>query len=299
MSNFHFIAKAAGVEKVFDTNNDKLIVLMMFTKSNVECRRAKDALERIASNTNNNTAVFCVVDVDHLDGTNRYVNNSANMPRFDLYLNGQLLTQRSTSNDREIDELVKYGIQQVMTRSMSGGQNLPGQGIQPMPPQVTQQHLQQIRQTILNNAMQNPMLYQQYMQNPNLLNMHIMQQAQQLQQQLNTQFQMQQQIQQPQVSQLQQMSQMPQMPSNIPGLATLTQSPNTTQVTGFKYNLQELADIFEIFKNMVRLGLINIDAVPSVPPETQPIVQEEIILPNGDKIIKIDDDKYVIERSTN
>ena len=50
---------------------------------------------------------------------------------------------------------------------------------------------------------------------------------------------------------------------------------------------------------MVRLGLINIDAVPSVPPETQPIVQEEIILPNGDKIIKIDDDKYVIERSTN
>ena len=314
-TNFHFLSKASAVEKIFETNNDKLIALMMFTKGNVDCRRAKDAFERISSNTNNNSAVFCVVDVDHLDGTNRYVNNSTSMPRFDLYLNGQLIGQRSIQNDREIDELIKYGLQQLATRSMSNGisglnnnsaqQIQQIQQIQQMPPQVTQQQMQQIRQTIMNNAAQNPALYNQYSQNPNLLNIHAMQYAQQLQQQLNAQYQAQQaqvQAQQSQQSMIAPLNNLNMMnatgsiaqPASLmaPLQSSLQSSPQ------FKYNLQELADIFEIFKNMVKLGLINIDSIPNVPPETQSIVQEEIILPNGDKIIKIDDDKYVIEKNT-
>lgn len=287
MSNFHFLNKAAAIEKIFETNNDKLVVLMMYTKSNVECRRAKDAVERIASNNNNNTAVFCVVDVDHLEGTNRYVNNTSAMPRIDLYLNGQLLNQRSTANDREIDDLIKYGIQQVISRSM-GGQV---QQMQQMPPQVTPQQVNAIRQNILSQAMQNPMLYQQFMSNPNLLNMQVAQQVQTLQQQMAMQFQMQQNA-QANLNPINMTSPLnPLMTSMQP-----MQPVQSTQSTQFKYNIQELADIFEIFKNMVRLGLINVDATPIVPNETQPIVQEEIILPNGDKIIKIDDDKYVIEK---
>ena len=66
MDNLINVTSAVQLHKMIDENRDKLLVLMLFTKNNPECRKAKVSLDKIVGN--HSLARFCIVDMDRFDG---------------------------------------------------------------------------------------------------------------------------------------------------------------------------------------------------------------------------------------
>src|SRR5271170_4166452 len=131
---------------------------MFYTKNNPDCRRAKSAFEKSA--TNHLTTLFCIIDMDKYEGDSRYTANINNMPRFDLYHMGNSIATFSSSNDKEIEMQIQSCERYVMMNLKNNGQSMGSQmNINPV----------QIQQQILNNAMMhNPPLAAQLLQNPQM-----------------------------------------------------------------------------------------------------------------------------------
>lgn len=246
MDNLFTITEANQLQKIFDTAQEKLVILMFFTK-NPMCRSARGMFEKIANN--NTISIFCVVDMEKFEGDHRFVNGINNFPQFDFYHLGAKIASVPGSNAKDLESSVqacqRYVITQGNLKNNSNGINgvngvngvngingvngannmgfnnmsMNGTGFASLNP-VQIQQLQQVQQQILNSAaMQNPMLYQQLIQNPMLLQQYAQKQMG-MQSFMNMpqnnmlpqmQPQMQAQMQQPMQSQLQ-----PQIVSQMP-----------------------------------------------------------------------------------
>lgn len=300
MENFFKITSAQELSKIFELAQEKLVILMFFSKHNPDCKRAYSFFEKSA--TNHNLSLFCVIDMDKFQGESRYVANVNTMPKFECYHLGNSLGSCITSNEKDIENLVRTGEQYIMTqtnmRNNGTGQNaMLGQiPINPM----------QIQQQILNNAqMQNPMYFQQLMQNPILLQNLVQRQMQQM---VAPQMSMPQQMIQPQVPQITQpqitqpqvpqITQMPIMP-----MATQTTIPNNT--SNFMVpTMQQMQQMFQIFQMMQQMGILNTQPQTvdnNIQPENnqKTVNDDTIVLPNGDKIIPLGNGKFGLIKKNN
>ena len=328
MENLIHIVDATQINKIFETIQDKLIVLMFYTKNNPDCKRAKMSFEKVAAN--NNLSIFCLIDVDKFQGESRYVTNISTMPSYNCYYMCNSLGTFYGVSEKEIDNMVRSCQQYVITQNnMKSGSQFNNQ----------QLNQNQIQQQILNNAMmQNPLLAQQFIQNPMLLQQYTQKYIQSLQQQQM----MQQTIPntngyvpyfQPQMSQSQILPQtmnlkrdtvqditnytpstisydipnsmnhpMNAVPNSINNpmpnsMHPMNTIPNDTQ-NGFNTlpTMQQMQQMFQIFQMMQQMGILNI-------PNNQSInklesnnqngqIGNEIILPNGEKLISLSNGKY-------
>ncbi|MEM0354157.1 MAG: hypothetical protein QXW79_01110 [Thermoplasmata archaeon] len=155
MNNFFIIIDSNQLGKIFENANDRLVVLMFYTKNNPESRRAKNAFEKCAMN--HTLSCFCVVDMDKFRGESRYINGVNHIPKFDCYYMGQLIGTFTSSDEKEIEMMVCRGEQYIMTQNNMkhnsfSGHVFGGQQI----------HNQQIRQT--HQIVQNPYLLDQMVQ---------------------------------------------------------------------------------------------------------------------------------------
>lgn len=323
MENFYKITTASELSKIFEMAQEKLVMLMFFSKHNPDCKRAINSFEKSA--VNHNLSLFCVVDMDKFQGESRYVANVTNMPKFEIFHLGNSLASQITSNEKDIENIVRTGEQYVMTQSNMKNNNINQQGISgqmpqtPLMPQIPQiqlnpMQIQQIQQQILNNAqMQNPTNYQYLMQNPMVLQNLVQRQIQQMQmsqmpQQNIQQMPLPQQNQFPQMpgqfmqanSQIQPTSTIPPITQTIPN--NLNNSTNMVIPT-----MQQMQQMFQIFQMMQQMGILNMNPTQSNQilndndhdqTETSPKISnqnstdETIILPNGDKIIPLGNGKY-------
>ena len=83
MDNLFIITDSNQLQKVFDNGQEKLIVIMFYSKNNPDCRRAKQFFEKSAMN--HNISLFCIVDMDKFEGESRYVNNVNNSLKFHVF----------------------------------------------------------------------------------------------------------------------------------------------------------------------------------------------------------------------
>jgi len=294
MDNFLKITSSEQLDKVFENANDKLVVLMFFTKNNKECRIAQSSFEKSA--LNHTISFFCFVDMDKFKGESRYINNVNNMPKFDFYYNGNQFFSHGSCIDKEIEQHVRHGEQYVMTQNnnknsmpgqngMLGQNNMPGQinqinQINQMN-QMNQINPMQIQQQILNNAqMQNATYFQYLMQNPMVLRNLVQKQIESLQQQqMMAQQMMPQQNQMQQMMAQQMMSQQNQMPNittpqQIPSLTTTPfgnmpqpnyATPQLNSTNNILPTFQQMQQMFQIFQMMQQMGILNTQNTQNTP----------------------------------
>jgi hypothetical protein len=321
MENFFKITSADELNKIFENASDKLIILMFYTKHNGECRRALSAFEKSA--LNHTISYFCVIDTDKFQGESRFVSNLNNMPKFECYYMGNSLGSYPTSNEKEIEQIVRSGEQYVMTQNSTKNSGM-GQNnmINSMGMMGTMQpNPMQIQQQILNQAqMTNPAQFQYLMQNPMVLQQMVQRQMQLMQ--LHQQQMMQPQMMQPQTMQPQMMQPQTMQPQMMqPQMITMPQNSNINSSlnpmaipqqnnTNMIPTLQQMQQMFQIFQMMQQMGALNMSSVPAPTLNTNDIIVNTdinkkiehdniIILPNGDKVIPLAEGKYgLIKKSS-
>jgi len=297
MENLSLITDATQLAKVFENAYNKLVVCMFYTKNNPDCRKSKSYFEN--SSINHMTSLFCIVDMDKFEGDSRYVKNVSTMPKFEFFYCGNSIGCIVSSNDREIEEMVRVGERYILTQSNmknnNVGQNIntmsqsgqintitqmqamqPLQQLQPMQPmQFSQAQIQQVQQQIINNAMmQNPVLANQLLANPTQLQAMALQQLQAMAQQQNMQQQQtyQQQIQpiyQQQLQQFPQQQQQQTIPQQTISQQTIPQNiesniynkPTNNQYMALP-TMQQMQQMFQIFQMMQKMGVLNTDTLP-------------------------------------
>jgi thiol-disulfide isomerase/thioredoxin len=272
MSNFIKITDSNQISRIFESHADKLIVLMFFTKNIPDCRRALLLFEKSASN--HITSIFCLVDMDRFDGDSRFTNGVTIMPRFDIYYAGNVIGTINTFGETDIENLVRYGEQNLLTSN----NNMRNNGSMNMNNPAMNTQMQQI----LNNLqMQNPMQFQQMMNsNPQFLQQCVQKQLQQQQMQA---------FQQPQM--------MPQMntfmPQTNPQMGQFNMANNINPVSNSVPSLEQMQQMFQIFKMLQQMGVLNTQ-VPVTTPSSQEdnSAKDIIVLPNGDKLMPLGNGKY-------
>ena len=178
MNNLHVIRSTEQLSKILDLNLDKLVSVMFYTKGNPQCRTAKQIFEKIAGN--NMISIFCVFDLDNLEGDDRMINNVNSLPQFDFYYMGKGIgSKQNVSDQKTITELVQTGQRYVMeqinlknkqTHTQPQYNNQPQMVQQPvMQPQMVQQPMQpptyyQPQQPQMNNIPQSHNDQQQMLQ---------------------------------------------------------------------------------------------------------------------------------------
>ncbi|XWV26453.1 hypothetical protein QJ857_gp0616 [Tupanvirus soda lake] len=321
VDNFYKITSADELNKIFESAGDKLVILMFFTKHNGECRRALSAFEKSA--LNHTTSFFCVIDTDKFQGESRFVSNLNNMPKFECFYMGNSLGSYPTSNDKEIEQIVRSGEQYVMTQNNmknSGmGQNNMMNQMGMMGMQQTQMNPMQIQQNVLNQAqMTNPVYFQYLMQNPMALQQLVQRQMMMQQQQQMIQPQMPMTSMTPMVSQMPMTTTpnvmgnmvapvVPTVPQNTTPNQTLSSAMNTMsmpQQNNIIPTFQQMQQMFQIFQMMQQMGALNTNATPinntasssdtnqTTETNKQADVDNTIVLPNGDKLIPLPGGKF-------
>lgn len=301
MSNFERITDVNSLNRVLDNAQDKLVILMFFTKNNPECRKAAIYFEKIANN--NPLSYFYIIDIDKFEGECRFVKNINSIPRFDCYHFGNMIGSYTTSNEKEIEQIVKYGQQYVLTHSNinNGTQynQIPTNSIDPLQVQYP-----------TNSQIRNPIYYQYLSQNPLMQQMAQKQVFQQTSPQIFPS----------QISASPMFTNMPMntpiytpanasvnssastsvnTPINIPNLSnslsSLSSGVPNIESNGLQLpTLQQMYQMFQIFQMMQQMGILNI---PSTDNSSQK--DDTIILPNGDKIIPLSNGKYGLIRNQN
>lgn len=312
MTNPVVVRNSDELTQIFDAANDKMIILMFYTKRNGECKRALSAFENSA--INHNTSIFCVIDTDKWVGENRIVNisNITNMPKFEAFYQGNSLGSYSTHNEKDIEQMVGNFERYVMTQNNTKNNNLSQNNITnpigmmnnfQFNPMNTQQQLYNIQQQILNQAqMTNPQQYQYFIQNPQML----MQQAQR-------QLQINQQMMMPNIMPI---SPTPTMQLPIQTSPITPQIPNNTNVTAIPSlqqnsnsnssiipTFEQMQQMFRIFQMMQQMGVLNmstdqtsntcntnniLNTDTNKSPESEGIIE----LSNGNKLIPLADGRY-------
>lgn len=178
MENLFIVTNPEQLNKIFETSQDKLVVLMFYTKNNPDCRRGKSTFETIA--LNHSISIFCIVDIDKFEGTSRFITNTNIMPHFDCYHMGTIFGTFGFTNQRDMEINVRSGEQHVMTQNnmkqmnsmgMPNSQLLVGNNANNMPqatqnyykppPMMSQQQqlmMDQYRQQMMSQPI--PQLYQ-------------------------------------------------------------------------------------------------------------------------------------------
>jgi hypothetical protein len=156
-----------------------------------------------------------------------------------------------------------------------------------------QQQLQQIQQQILTNASTNPSLMLQLRMNPGLLNQMVQQYVQQsMQQQGQQQGQP-----QGQANVATQMGQYNVPINNPPPVNPIQQVAQQIQDNTLMGSLtptfQQMQYMLQIFKALQQMGLLNVDKIE----QPVPSGGGTITLPNGDRIVALEGDKYGLIRS--
>lgn len=293
MDNLFITSDGNQLNKLFENAGDKLVVVLLYTKNNPECRRAKTSIEKSAGS--HNLTLFCIVDIDKFDGESRFVKNINNLPKIDFYYQSNVLGSCSFSNEKEIETYIRSCEQYIITQNNIKNNSTQNNMAMPLGGMVNKDiNPLQIQQQILNNAIiQNPTLASNLVQNPALLQSLVQRQMQYMQQQ---------QMIQPQImAQQLPMNTIPQIPLPTVPQQTLpvTPNPNSSILPTF----EQMQQMFKIFQMMQDMGILNTNNKQIVTdkqsiPEKHNITnngldEKNIIeLPNGDKIIPLSNGKF-------
>lgn len=314
MENYYKISSSTELSKIFDNAQDKLIVLMFFTRNNRDCRVLEPIFEKIASK--HTLSIFCLINTDKFEGNSRYLNNLSSMPKFECFYMGNPLGSQVTTNEKEIESLVHSGENHVMlhlNKANSSQMRSMGQSNQ-----MNQNQYNQIRQQILNRAQMSDMSYHNFLlQNPRALEDQIqkeyfnqgsnqpMQHMQSTQHMHHTQPAQHTQYhqsyhQQPPIQYGQPMPQLTQLVN--PQL--MQPAPVTMAQLGLKDNsidvpsMQQMNQMFKIFKMLYKMGVLDMSDIDDSNDNSNDKVEQNtndnntVVLPNGDKLVTLPDGKY-------
>ena len=268
MDNLINVTSAVQLHKMIDEKRDKLLVLMLFTKNNPECRKAKVSLDKIVGN--HSLARFCIVDMDRFDGESPHVTTITHFPKFNVFYQGVSIGTFSSSNERDIEGAVSSSERYIITQNNARNNSMN----QPWP-----QNNQPPPQNYTNNP-SIPPLFNQY---PN---------AQHYGYNTNQPIY-------PNMTGQQPLNTHQHIPINVQHIQNSGQKmhsestdskviPNEQIIPTF----QQMQYMFQIFQMMQKMGII---PIPAVLPDNEK--ESMIELPNGDKLIQLTDGKYGLIRN--
>lgn len=306
---YNNITSSEELSRIFEGANDKLVILLFYTKHNGECKRAYAAIEKAA--LNHISTCFCVIDMDKFQGESRFVNSSINMPRIECFYSGNSIGSSQSSNDKEIENIVRAGEQYVMTQNNTKNNNINQNNIM-TPNMNTPLNPMQLQQQILNHAqMTNPTQYQYLVQNPTILQQLVQKQMQYVQQQQSLLMQNQP-LMMPANNPVQLPTAQPFVMQPTPAIQpvqTQQQQPlamahqllQANQPASLVPTFQQMQQMFQIFQMMHQMGILNMQPIKSEQSSSVKTEQnvEPIILPNGDKLIPLADGKYGLIKKLN
>ena len=307
-------------------SQDKLVVLFFYTKANPQCKYAAKTYEQLAGI--HTLSAFYIVDMDRFDGDPRIFNSITNTPYFEFYYQGNKMDAYVGSESKDLDQKItaiqkhimiqtnqKHNLNQNFSRQNQSDQNqIAGQTFS----QNSQQLYQQIQQNILSTtASQNPALHKQLVQNSQQLHQAVVQQMagagqNQGQPQFNTQP-IQYGNQTPQQNSFnnvvsgqfapQSSIPMQSVPNqfSVPEQLILQQSQSTPQA--IIPTIQQMQYMFQIWETMNQMGILKTNVQPKpIPADKNSLVAQtvgqEIILPSGDKLIPLGNNKYGLKKRT-
>lgn len=330
MDNLFKATSSNELNKLFESSAGKIVVLFFFTKTNPDCRKTVPFFEKCAMR--HTISHFCIVDIDRFEGNNRFVNNVNNLPKVDTYYEGDNLGSWQISTEQDIESAVRSSEQHMIIKNNNKNNMANPNSNMNMSNQMSNINPMQIQQQILNNAqMSNPSQFQFLMQNPMVLQQMVQKQMQTVQQQQMMQQMMQSQV--PNMMNGMNMNGMMNMPnmSGVPNMSNMLNSnmPNSVSMLNTSTDsagsvlptFQQMQQMFQIFQMMQQMGILNTNSSAEIPTElnvgqqqnqqynqqtqqTQQIPpqeipnQNEMILPNGDKLVPLPNGKYGLVRKS-
>jgi hypothetical protein len=276
MENPVRIKNAEQLDAVLASAGGKVVFILHITKNSQVCRKALQGFESAAGN-HEKAAVFGVVDQGSFDGESDYVTSVVTTPRIEAYFNGISCGGYETDDSKDIDRYVvsiirNRGQRMGQQRGHGGPMASPNPKL-PSPIEIQHKILGQARAT-------NPVLFAQLNSNPNMLYGLVKREMDRLAEQNQRSIQQ------------QHFGTMPPpvwTSSSVPPVPV--DVPQSTAQQMVLPTLQQMQYMFEIFKNLQKMGVLD-TSFPS-PPETDGVdIDKAITLPDGRKIVPLGNDRY-------
>ncbi len=312
---YNDIESDANIKEILTNAQDKLVILMFYSKGNPNSRRLLGHMEKIA--LNHCLSIFCVINMDKVQERDSRFFNNVTVPQFDFYYQtNRFATYTNLNTDKDIEQCVRMAEQYVVTQNNSRNNGQNNQSVNMFGSNSQMNTMNQInpmlvQQQILNNMqMTNPQMYTYLLQNPMTLNQLTQQQIQQMQQMQQMQKQpmqsgMTNMINMPNVSNMIGMSNMNSIPNTIPQIPTniATNQSSIPSIPSLSTNnndplptMQQLEKWFKLFQMMSAMGILNTSATPIIPEQNQNQSNDEYeieaVLPDGRKIYKLPDGRF-------
>ncbi|AAV50733.1 hypothetical protein [Acanthamoeba castellanii mimivirus] len=309
---YNDIESDANIKEILTNAQDKLVILMFYSKGNPNSRRLLGHMEKIA--LNHCLSIFCVINMDKVQERDSRFFNNVTVPQFDFYYQtNRFATYTNLNTDKDIEQCVRMAEQYVVTQNNSRNNGQNNQSVNMFGSNSQMNTMNQInpmlvQQQILNNMqMTNPQMYTYLLQNPMTLNQLTQQQIQQMQQMQKQPMQsgMTNMINMPNVSNMIGMSNMNSIPNTIPQIPTniATNQSSIPSIPSLSTNnndplptMQQLEKWFKLFQMMSAMGILNTSATPIIPEQNQNQSNDEYeieaVLPDGRKIYKLPDGRF-------
>jgi hypothetical protein len=237
--------------------------------------------------------------MDKYDGNSPIVNDIKNFPTFECFYQKDSMGKIVTSNEREIEQMIRLGEQNVIRT------NAEKNNVHAM--------LNQIQQEILYQAqLVNPTLASQYQQNPALLQQAAQQKlvTMQRQQMMNNQMMnnpmmnnqmmnnpmmnnpmmnnpmMNNQMMNNQMNKMANPMIAPNPSTNVAQMATMMMPTDSDYVPTFK----QMQNMFQIFQTLQKMGVISVPVINEDAKEEE--TKNPIVLPTGEKLVPLGGGKY-------
>lgn len=112
MDNLIKIFESNQLNKLIE-NTEKLLILMFYTKTDPECKRALQFFEKNISN--NTFSLFGLIDIDQYTGSSSYVKNINTLPAFYFFFQKKLIGNYQTSSEKGIQQVIKIAEEYVIS----------------------------------------------------------------------------------------------------------------------------------------------------------------------------------------
>src|ERR1044071_2512316 len=121
MSNIEIVKDNSQLNKIFELAQDKLVILLFYTKSNANCKYAKKSFENLS--IKHTVSIFVLIDMDIFVGDNPYIKGINSYPIFIFYYQNSRIGSWPGHDQIELDKTIMTAQQFVMNNINQRSQN--------------------------------------------------------------------------------------------------------------------------------------------------------------------------------
>lgn len=264
--NYFKLSDSDKLDNLFKHANDKLVVVMYYSKHNPICRSLEISLAKISKL--HPTTIFCIIEMDNFRGDSIFYIKSINdLPTFLFYHLQKQIGSGNHKTESEFEFALGKGENYVLTQNNNN---------RIQKPPINNPHNVIIEQLKITD----PVRYNHYLQHPQLMQQYVS-------------------------SKISEARNIPLPTTSFSTTIPTTPSSNIPQPIGqnlpdngeFSYipTMQQLRYMLEFFKMMQQMGVLNLYPDPEKPAAET----DTIVLSNGDKLVPLGNGKFGRIRAKN